>query len=63
MLERLLRDEHPPGNWDAYLLCDGQSEVLCHRRAYWWGGVPFLKSWQQTGNATHLAAAVRVGEW
>jgi hypothetical protein len=63
MLERLLRDEHPSGNWDAYLLCDGQSKVLCHRRAYWWGGIPFLKSWQQTGNTTHLAAAVRVGEW
>jgi hypothetical protein len=63
MLERLLRDEHPPGNWDAYLLCDGQSRVLCHRRAYWWGGIPFLKSWQQTGNRTHLTAAVRVGEW
>jgi hypothetical protein len=63
MLERLLRDEHPHGNWDAYLLCDGRSDVLCHRRAYWWGGIPFLKSYEQTGNATHLDAAARVGEW
>jgi hypothetical protein len=62
MLERLLKDEHPPGNWDAYLLCDGRTDVLCHRRAYWWG-FPFLKSYEETGNATHLAAAVRVGKW
>lgn len=35
MLDRQIRDEHPPGNWDAYLFCDGRSDVLCHRRAYW----------------------------
>eukprot|EP01051_Picozoa_sp_SAG22_P009718 SAG22_NODE_830_length_6941_cov_2.114294_4_plen_1368_part_00 len=62
MLERQLQDEHPRGNWDAYLFCDGRMDVLCHRRAYWWG-VPFLRSYELTGNKSHLAAAIRVGNW
>lgn len=47
MLNRMLRDEHPSGNWDAYLLCDGRSDVLCHRR-----GHVFLPSPLKTSNLT-----------
>ena len=69
MLARLQRDEHPPGNWDAYVLCDGRSDVLCHRRAYWWA-TPFLRAVELSvmgSNATtrqaYLDVAIRSGEW
>ena len=62
VLERLLRDEDPPGNWICYGPCDAKAGSIHPRHAYWWG-MPFLDGYQEIGDQRYLDAAVRSGQW
>ena len=62
VLQRLLADEDPPGNWIRYPPCDETSGSIHPRHAYWWG-MPFLDGYKETGDRTYLDAATRAGRW
>ena len=62
VLERLLEDEEPPGNWIRYTPCNEERGTIHPRHAYWWG-LPFVDGFEETGDERYLAAATRAGEW
>lgn len=61
-VDRLLRDEDPPGNWINYAPCNPKTGMLHPRQAYWWG-YPMLAAYQDSGDRKYLECAVRAGEW
>ena len=62
VLQRLLADEDPPGNWIRYHPCDATSGSIHPRHAYWWG-LPFIDGYEETGDRAYLNAAIRAGKW
>ena len=62
VLERLLLDEDPPGNWIIYSPCSAQRGSLHPRHAYWWA-YPFCHSFEDRADERHLQAAIRAGDW
>ena len=61
-LERLLKDEDPPGNWIMYPPCDSLQNTIHPRHAYWWGN-PFIDGWLDKKEQKYLDAAIRAGQW
>lgn len=62
ILERLLQDESPAGNWVTYGPCLIESGRIHPRHAFWWGR-PLLTAWHDTHEQRWLDAAIRAGEW
>ena len=62
ILDRLLADEGPAGNWLKYDPCVPEQGLIHPRHAYWWG-MPFLDAHAETGEARYLAQAIRCGDW
>ncbi|MAE65492.1 MAG: hypothetical protein CMJ18_14575 [Phycisphaeraceae bacterium] len=62
VLERLLRDERPAGNWVDYGPCRRDSGEIHPRHAYWWGR-PMLEAWRDTKEQKWMDAAQRSGQW
>jgi len=61
-LNRLLRDENPPGNWIKYPPCNQKRGNIHPRHAYWWG-LPMLYAYEETGAKKYLQCALRAGNW
>jgi len=62
VLERLLRDERPAGNWIDYPPCMPHLDRIHPRHAFWWGR-PFLTAFKVTGEGRYFAAFKRAMEW
>ncbi len=62
IMERLLQDERPAGNWIDYGPADADTGSIHPRHAYWWGR-PMLDAWRDTGDQRWLDAAIRAGHW
>ncbi|MCC7352080.1 MAG: hypothetical protein IT446_16085 [Phycisphaerales bacterium] len=62
ILHRLLRDEHPRGNWVEYGPCRPEAGECHPRHAYWWG-LPMIAAWRDCKDPRWLDAARRAGEW
>lgn len=62
ILERLLRDEHPAGNWVKYRPCQWETGQIHPRHAFWWG-FPMIDAWRDTGDTRWLDVAIRSGQW
>jgi hypothetical protein len=62
ILERLLQDESPAGNWVSYGPCLIRSGRIHPRHAFWWGR-PMLSAWHETHEQRWLDAAIRAGDW
>ncbi|HWB53225.1 MAG TPA: hypothetical protein VG722_03500 [Tepidisphaeraceae bacterium] len=61
VLQRLLRDERPPGNWIDYEPCSPDQGWIHPRQAYWWGW-PMIAAWRHSHEQRWLSAAIRSGE-
>jgi len=61
-LDRLIRDEDPPGNWIKYPPCNPQRGNLHPRHAFWWGS-PFIDAYLETGEDRYLQVALRAARW
>ena len=59
--DRLLKDEDPPGNWNAYPL-NSRSGFPYTRQAFRWGH-PLIAAFQDSGDRRYLDCARRVGDW
>jgi hypothetical protein len=59
--ERLLKDEDPPGNWNAYPL-NARSGFPYSRQSFRWG-YPLIAAFQDSGDRRYLEGARRVGDW
>jgi len=62
ILERLLQDESPAGNWVTYGPCLIKSGRIHPRHAFWWGR-PMLSAWHETHEQRWLDVAIRAGDW
>lgn len=62
VLDRLLRDERPAGNWVDYGPCLPRTGECHPRHAYWWG-LPMVDGWIETRETKWLDAARRSGQW
>ena len=62
ILEQLLRDENPEGNWAMYVPCNLETGEIHPRHAYWWGK-PMLDAWLDSKEQRWLDAAQRSGQW
>ena len=62
ILQRLLLDEHPQGNWVCYPPANFHKGLIHPRHAYWWG-LPMIDAWQDTKEHKWLEAAIRAGKW
>lgn len=62
ILERLIQDEGPPGNWIDYSPCNREIGNIHPRHAYWWG-MPFLDAYAVSGDVRYLDVAIRAGQW
>jgi len=62
LLERLIRDEDPPGNWIKYPPANAKLGNIHPRHAYWWG-MPFIDGFLETKDERYLQIAIRAGEW
>lgn len=60
--DRLLRDEHPAGNWINYAPCNAKSGYMHPRHAYWWG-LPMIAAYEESSEQKYLDCAIRAGEW
>lgn len=67
VIDTLLADESPAGNWVDYVPCspdpaDPGKGVLHPRQAFWWG-LPFVHAYRDSHNATYLQVAARAAAW
>ncbi|MCW4020701.1 MAG: hypothetical protein NWF14_05695 [Candidatus Bathyarchaeota archaeon] len=60
--DRLLRDEHPSGNWVRYPPCNVKTGSIHPRHAYWWG-YPMIMAYKETENDEYLQCAIRAADW
>ncbi|MCP4760655.1 MAG: hypothetical protein GY870_02665, partial [archaeon] len=65
-LERLIKEEDPPGNWINYFPCNPMKGDIHPRHAFWWGR-PFIRAYEETSDEKlkkkYLDVAIRAGEW
>lgn len=62
ILERLLVDERPEGNWVDYSPCYRETGEIHPRHGYWWGR-PMIDAYQDSGEQRWLDAACRSATW
>ena len=62
VIERLIKEENPPGNWIKYFPCNEKKGYIHPRHAFWWGR-PFIRAYEETGESKYLEVAIRAGEW
>ena len=62
ILDRLLKDEEPAGNWIGYHPCNKDKGSLHPRQAYWWAR-PMLGAYRHTKQRKYLDCAIRAGDW
>lgn len=62
VVDRLLRDEEPSGNWICYAPCNKQAGHIHPRHAYWWG-LPMIDAYLDSNESKYLECAIRAGEW
>ncbi|MHB9071539.1 MAG: hypothetical protein ACYC54_14370 [Sedimentisphaerales bacterium] len=62
ILQRLLQDEYPHGNWICYPPANHHKGLIHPRHAYWWG-LPMIYAWRDTKEHKWLDAAIRSGKW
>lgn len=60
--DRLLRDEHPAGNWICYAPCNATRGAIHPRHAYWWG-YPMLAAHLESGNSRYGGCFERACRW
>jgi hypothetical protein len=60
--DRLLREEHPPGNWIHFGPSSVERGSEHPRHAYWYG-LPMLDMYHITHDQIYLKQAIRSGEW
>ena len=60
--DRLLTDEEPSGNWQAYPPADPVTGRIHPRHAYWWGRPMWMVA-RATGDDRYLACCRRSAEW
>lgn len=62
IIERLMKEENPPGNWIKYHPCNSRKGYIHPRHAFWWGR-PFIRAYMETKKQEYLDVAMRSGEW
>ncbi len=62
IIDRLIREEDPPGNWIAFGPCSRSAGSIHPRHAYWWGR-PMVAAYRDSGQGCYLQTALRAGEW
>ena len=62
IIERLMKEENPPGNWIKYHPCNIRRGYIHPRHAFWWGR-PFIRAYEETKKQEYLDVAIRTGEW
>ena len=62
IIDRLMKEENPPGNWIKYFPCNQRKGYIHPRHAFWWG-VPFIRAYEETKDSNYLDIAIRCGEW
>ena len=62
VLNRLLVDERPSGNWVDYGPCRPEFGECHPRHAYWWG-LPMINAWRDSRDPRWLDGARRAGLW
>ncbi|NLS79666.1 MAG: hypothetical protein GXY76_20655 [Chloroflexi bacterium] len=59
---RLLVEQDPPGNWIHFAPCNAITGNIHPRHAFWWG-MPLIRAWQESGDATFLECARQSAQW
>ncbi len=62
ILEKLTREEDPPGNWIKYHPSHRKKGFIHARQAFWWS-LPFVRAYEETSQIKFLDVAKRAGEW
>ncbi|MBH06202.1 MAG: hypothetical protein CMJ20_07755 [Phycisphaeraceae bacterium] len=62
IMNRLLIEERPQGNWVGYGPCNHETGEIHPRQAYWWGK-PMMDAYRDSGEQRWLDAACRSATW
>ncbi len=62
VIDKLIKEENPPGNWVKYFPCVEYKGDIHPRHAFWWGR-PFIRAYNETKEKKYLEIAKRAGEW
>ncbi len=62
ILEKLMREEDPPGNWIKYHPSHRKKGFIHARQAFWWA-LPFIRAYEESSQMKFLDVAIRAGDW
>ncbi|MHA1683561.1 MAG: hypothetical protein ACTSUE_21665 [Promethearchaeota archaeon] len=62
-IKKLVETEDPPGNWLSYAPASIGGGHIHPRHAYWWGAIPFMEAFKETGIQEYLDIAWRSADW